>query len=210
MLSVAITNCTVLGLPRRQQVERKPEWKLVADCINVNNLITDEKPIADAAIHHYLQWSFSYTEILDNIDFCGIISCRDVADKLKEYFHIKQIESYIIAGESSFPGRVTEPHYPDSFIEIMRSICVPKGGVFLVGAGILGKIYCEVIRQKGGIAIDIGSIFDSWLGIHSRNRFRQASEMFELEHLKLHKLTPEERQQNLLNTCHFFNIQGNP
>lgn len=36
------------------------------------------------------------------------------------------------------------------------------GQLFLVGAGILAKHYCEVIRQHGGVALDIGSVFDSW------------------------------------------------
>ena len=42
----------------------------------------------------------------------------------------------------------------------------PGGGaLFLVGAGAFGKIYCQWIKERGGIAIDIGSIFDSWANI---------------------------------------------
>ena len=36
------------------------------------------------------------------------------------------------------------------------------GAVFLVGAGALGKIYCQWIKERGGIALDIGSMCDAW------------------------------------------------
>ena len=32
----------------------------------------------------------------------------------------------------------------------------------LVGAGPLGKVYCNEVKLAGGVALDIGSIFDSW------------------------------------------------
>jgi len=32
----------------------------------------------------------------------------------------------------------------------------------------LGKIYCKWIKESGGIAIDIGSIFDAWAKVESR------------------------------------------
>ena len=38
----------------------------------------------------------------------------------------------------------------------------------LVGAGALGKAYCEAVRQQGGVAVDIGSGFDGWAGVMSR------------------------------------------
>jgi len=39
---------------------------------------------------------------------------------------------------------------------------VTLGRVYLVGAGILGKMYCDVIKQRGGVAIDIGAVIDGW------------------------------------------------
>ncbi|HUF55393.1 MAG TPA: hypothetical protein VMM55_02415 [Thermohalobaculum sp.] len=42
------------------------------------------------------------------------------------------------------------------------------GQLFLVGAGIWGKIYCERVRTLGGVAIDVGSVCDAWAGIPSR------------------------------------------
>ncbi len=44
------------------------------------------------------------------------------------------------------------------------------GQVFFVGAGICGKVYCDVIARRGGIALDIGAVCDAWLGIPTRPR----------------------------------------
>jgi hypothetical protein len=57
--------------------------------------------------------------------------------------------------------------YPDSYKEIEREIREfgdLNGHLFLVGAGILGKWFCELVRRNGGVAIDIGSLYDTWLG----------------------------------------------
>ena len=43
-----------------------------------------------------------------------------------------------------------------------------QGEVFLVGAGFLGKIYCQTIKNLGGIALDIGSAADYWMGYQTR------------------------------------------
>ena len=39
----------------------------------------------------------------------------------------------------------------------------------VVGAGALGKGYCNEIKRQGGIAIDLGSRFDHWLGYQTRD-----------------------------------------
>jgi hypothetical protein len=61
---------------------------------------------------------------------------------------------------------MTGEHYPARFCELRETLTVPfPGAVFLVGAGALGKIYCHWIQQRGGIALDIGSICDAWAGV---------------------------------------------
>lgn len=37
-----------------------------------------------------------------------------------------------------------------------------SGCLLLVGAGILGKHYCNLAKSRGAVALDIGSVFDSW------------------------------------------------
>jgi hypothetical protein len=53
-------------------------------------------------------------------------------------------------------------HYPVVYDETLTWIArqAAPGRLFLVGAGILGKIYCDAIRQQGGVAVDVGSVMD--------------------------------------------------
>jgi hypothetical protein len=53
-------------------------------------------------------------------------------------------------------------HYPVVYDETLAWIArqAAPGRLFLVGAGILGKIYCNAIRQRGGVAVDVGSVMD--------------------------------------------------
>jgi hypothetical protein len=53
-------------------------------------------------------------------------------------------------------------HYPQVFDETLTWIEreARPGRLFLVGAGLLGKIYCHAIQQRGGVAIDVGSVLD--------------------------------------------------
>jgi hypothetical protein len=37
------------------------------------------------------------------------------------------------------------------------------GDLFLIGAGILGKHYANYVKRNGGVGLDIGSVFDSWM-----------------------------------------------
>lgn len=80
--------------------------------------------------------------------------------------------SVVVPGERRLQQHeqvLADNHYP----EVFDAACVTlseksEGEVFLVAAGLLGKIYCEVIRSAGGIAIDIGSIADGWMGYNTR------------------------------------------
>ena len=84
-------------------------------------------------------------------------------------FRIKQVEQYLIPGEVKYPGPFKGEHFPDRFFELKQKLSVPfRGAVFLVGAGALGKIYCHWIKQRGGIALDIGSMCDGWQGTTGR------------------------------------------
>jgi hypothetical protein len=63
------------------------------------------------------------------------------------------------------------PHFPDRFDELVDTLRPAfPGQLFFVGAGICGKVYCDVIARRGGVALDIGAVCDAWLGIASRPR----------------------------------------
>ena len=60
-----------------------------------------------------------------------------------------------------------DAHYPVVFERTLERIEreLGPGDLVLVGAGILGKIYCDAVRQRGGVAIDIGSVIDIASGL---------------------------------------------
>lgn len=108
--------------------------------------------------------------LLKKRDFVGLIGGRDVRAVLQRSYQIERIDQFLVPPEAKFSfANGYQRHYPDRFEEIRRLIEVPyRGALFLVGAGLLGKIYCEWIRERGGIALDIGSIFDEWSGLVTR------------------------------------------
>ena len=66
----------------------------------------------------------------------------------------------------------------DTVDTLIDTLTIPRrGAVFLVAGGLLGKIYCDRIRELGGIALDIGALADAWMGHNTRGRvFDQAME----------------------------------
>jgi hypothetical protein len=72
------------------------------------------------------------------------------------------------AAIASDPGADTR-HFPDRYRELTSELArIEPRGLWFVAAGILGKIYCELIRAAGGIAVDIGHTADIWAGVQSR------------------------------------------
>jgi hypothetical protein len=57
----------------------------------------------------------------------------------------------------------------DAFQSIMTGINPIPGELVLVAGGFLGKLICERVRERGGIALDIGSAADYWMGFQTRS-----------------------------------------
>jgi hypothetical protein len=54
------------------------------------------------------------------------------------------------------------PHLYKVTMQTIRALGDVRGCLFFVGAGLLGKAYCAAIKRQGGVALDIGSVFDTW------------------------------------------------
>lgn len=111
-----------------------------------------------------------YKELLTGLEDLCYISCRDLSDRFKEVYGIKNVHSYIIAPEAKFTnGYDGMKHYPDQFKDIERWMNkMPISGTLcLTGTGIM-KSYCNWFRDKGGVALDVGSVFDQWAGRATR------------------------------------------
>lgn len=116
--------------------------------------------------------------LIRNRAFVGLVSCyEDLPARLMRSFGVGSSELIKTYGEhvarvsmnegahSVQPGR----RFLDSHLAICdRFGSVRAGELYLVAAGIFGKIYCDIIKRQGGIALDIGSVADIWMGVGTR------------------------------------------
>ena len=187
---------SVLAIPTTRQLTIHPRWKQTYDAIQKLRLAKRNDYIVDTAIHRYLQLSGSILNLLFRQEFLGLITSRNVTDQIIKAFQPTSLAIYRIKGEASFPGEFKNANYPEHFKFLLNGIKPPyRGAPYLVSAGLLGKIICNHIYSKGGIAIDIGSIFDGWANINSRPYFgKYPSKYYSIEHLvETASLEPKER-----------------
>jgi hypothetical protein len=102
----------------------------------------------------------------------SVITCYpELLARVQRVFGVERGESFLIPPQAgNIRGTPEGTHYPDAYQAIAARIGArARGGeLFLVGAGILGKSYCERVRRAGGMAIDMGSMLDVWMGIGVR------------------------------------------
>jgi hypothetical protein len=66
-------------------------------------------------------------------------------------------------------GSQDSGHYPRRYRELIDELSrAQPATLYLVGAGMPGKVYCDVIRSAGAVALDVGSTMDVLAGVRSR------------------------------------------
>lgn len=166
-LKATIRDADILGVPRPKQIASgHPLWRAVQEELLAFKLVRSDTLVTHTALHRLLNHALLYRALLQGMDFVGVISCRRVMNQLRDVFGVGEVRWYGVRGELEDTGEIETPHFPDGFEELREALRVPyRGALFLVGAGVFGKIYCRWIKERGGIAVDIGSIFDSWAGV---------------------------------------------
>ena len=165
----AVKNADIVGIPRDKQILRHPYYQAVFDSLQHYDLVNEKQIFTDAAIHRYLQFCLLFRKLLNGEKFLGLITPRDVCEELRQNFHVKNIKHHPIQGEARFAGDQLTPHFPEGFLQTSENIDPPyRGAIYLVGAGGLGKVYCQIIKERGGIALDVGALFDAWAEVKSR------------------------------------------
>jgi len=187
LMSLSIIESNILGLPTIHQEKKildnpfnEPinirgntgylgvwDWLLKKDiCCN-----THKKIITNSHFHTVIGENIS--SILNNNISVSLITCYpELLDSLAKNFRIKKGESFLIPPQASNTKKTPEnSHFHDVFNDIIKEIESKNlsGQLYLVGAGVLGKIYCAKIKQSGGMAIDVGSMMDAWIGEKARN-----------------------------------------
>ncbi len=125
--------------------------------------------LTSAWIHLYLIGKLD--KLIESAESLVVISGRRelAAIFLNRYKNkiIEFIDIPLQASECKVNDRVK--HYPGHYVEVIsklqKNLC---GALVLVGAGIFGKIYCDIAKKSGGIAVDMGSAFDLLAGHSTR------------------------------------------
>lgn len=168
----AYRDADIIGIPTKKRLRDKDSYwykafGILVDKIGIEYVI--EKQFTDIDFHSVWLEKDWFKSLLSQIDSLTYISCRDLDEPIKKSSWVKEVHSFIIAPEAKFTSYVGEPHYPDQFNKVKDWIkTTPKGNICLIGAGVIGKIYGKWIKEHGGIAIDIGHIFDLWAGKATR------------------------------------------
>ncbi|WP_422128421.1 hypothetical protein [Vibrio hannami] len=173
-MNIAISSADVIGAPSHlhhskplstSNLNARLANSVAIEFANKSAIEHPNKQIFDVFIFRAFQKQGLFFDVLNNLDFLGVISHTDNSSILMKTFQIKQCKHIKIPGHQTFM-KSKKLHFPTEYKTVIDQISVPyKGAVFLVAAGYLGKLYCHEIKLRGGIALDIGSVFDSWTGL---------------------------------------------
>jgi len=134
------------------------------------------KIVTSAHVHQDMERWNLYGELFDGVGEVVLVSCHAaLPDELMRRFGLPTAKHVITPpGDAMLEMQqraLADSELPSASID--RALADlgdwPRGRLVLVGAGYAGKIIIDEARQRGGIALDLGSIFDHWLGLHTRS-----------------------------------------
>ncbi|MFO1151155.1 MAG: hypothetical protein U1E62_22490 [Alsobacter sp.] len=190
MMRSAISASDVLGIPILSEADWKLAeidnnmrlWSTVSTACEKFRLVRSDAVVTSPNIHNWLVESDFLDVLLKVTHAVTLVGCRDLRPHFRrlgftDVEYIAVPEAYRTRDRSA----LVERHYPHAFSSIMREIRDRRRpGLHLVGAGILGKIYCREIRLAGGVAVDVGAVMDVWAGIVSRTGWERRVETYAL------------------------------
>jgi hypothetical protein len=128
---------------------------------------SESQRFCSAWIHWELLAAGALNEILHEVDEVGLITSRpELGELVARRFNLRTKTVIVPDKNVVVPG--PGEHVPDRYRNIRSELDFPAGTVVLVGAGIPGKVYCHWLKESGCVAIDVGSVFDAWVGRASR------------------------------------------
>lgn len=168
-LLLAVSRADVVGYYHGE--ERNHYWRAARDLVHTK----PDAILCENRLHRDLWDSGLLTEIMAAAQRIVLVTCRDVPRE-------EGTEVILIPEEAHTLGARND--HPAMFAAICTAVQkhhAAPGILFLVGAGLFGKIYCDVARQAGAVAIDIGSVFDGWAGVQSRTYLTQEQKRYTIE-----------------------------
>jgi hypothetical protein len=133
-------------------------WKEIHEAVGITNT-----SYCNPYLHYMsvVYGEYNLHNVMRNRTIFCVSNQVQICEKLKVFSGATKIESYHIgrAGDKT--------NYQISHEKIMSIIKnnATKYDLFLIGAGLLGKIYCDYVKQCGGRSFDAGRLFDLWSGV---------------------------------------------
>lgn len=175
-LNECIFNANILGLPTEYHRKSGAYWKAIESyyislkSAENSNWMCDKFCSID--LHYELLEDDCYGKILRNVKKLFLVSSRDVKEKIyKKFQNIESIEQYLITGEQVYETIKVKSFNFIQQIKNIEKIINSKSReseLLLYGAGFIGKTLGLNFSNSGGVAVDIGSVFDSWVGKNTR------------------------------------------
>lgn len=186
-LQDTLLNADAIGLPNTERVAKDHLLHGTFDTQRARGLRTALNQFLDIPRDKYcfellfscnahldlLNWNL-YGEILAGLREVCYVSCHDLSPVLLENFGLRTKWCFRTPPENQFAeamsadNRGITPLFPNGLKAFMESAEVEPGDVYLIGAGIVGKLMCDHVKRRGGIALDVGSIADYWAGHNTR------------------------------------------
>jgi len=171
-LNEAVATSTILGLPTPAHCHKNILWerlfKYYEQVKNVSKENWVKKDYCSIDAHIELLQSKELFTILKHIDKIVIVSPRYINEKLKAKFpNIKKIEWYSLPGEQIYEvDKNIDVNVFHKIKEISSQLQKENrsGQLLIFGAGPFGKILGSRFCKSGGVAVDLGSVFDMFVG----------------------------------------------
>lgn len=173
----AVRNSDVIGLPTPERCSLKDDkgeltndaylcssmWNVLIE--HLGELFFEEKTVVTATFHQWAQLERQLATLLKSVNNIGMISRTEEAlFKLYDYLNMDVSWMIKIPGETWSREEALSSHYPTVYNVTLQRIRKMEllGSLTLVGAGVLGKIYCSEVKKSGGVAFDVGALIDGW------------------------------------------------
>jgi tetratricopeptide (TPR) repeat protein len=132
--------------------------------------------LTSAHVHQDLQRWNLYPALFAEVQDVVVVSCHPgVAEAMRGRFGVDIAKAVMVppgdAARELQQRRLEDLEMPPRSIERALEDLGdwPRGRLVLVGAGYAGKIIVHEAKQRGAVALDLGSIFDTWAGANTRS-----------------------------------------
>lgn len=174
-LITAYQDADFIGVPQNKREGLNDYWYKCLDILEKNIGSLNDKKLTSVDFHNDWLTAGYFDRLFQSVDKLMIISCRNLSSAFFRKYPLLVNHQFHIAPEMKFTPDYKGPlHYPGQFNFVQKWMdSVPiEGSLCLVGAGVAGKIYCKWFKDRGGIALDIGNVFDAWAGLVTRGKDR--------------------------------------